>query len=487
MARESLRFALPQRLPERPLCIAHRGASSYAPDNTLQAFRFAAELGADYWEVDVRLTRDAQPVASHGAEVDEHLGSGVIATLDWAQLQQAAPELPSLDAVIDLAEQLGQGLYIELKDAGSGAVVLERLLARGFAQAVLGSFKASEIRALAEQQCPYPLSILVPVGADPFVAVADSGADIMHLCWENASDHPQTLVTDDLLQRARQAGLAVVLWHEERRSVLQAIMALPVLGICTNSPEMMNPLTPVQALGIQIVCHRGANYFAPENTLAAARLVLEQGADYLELDVRESADGELVVMHDATVDRTTNGSGRVDELTLAQLSELDAGAWFSPRYRGERVPTLAQMIALCQFYNKQMYIEIKAADPARVIALVEAMGFQQQCFFWSGDARLQAEVRAVSDTARIKSTAADYSDMALLQAHLNPEIAEFELYNYARQLADCTALGITPMLKYFGEDPAMFDTILALRPALLNIDRSDLLLARYRQGKLASS
>lgn len=91
--------------------------------------------------------------------------------------------------------------------------------------------------------------------------------------------------------------------------------------------------------------HRGASAYAPENTLAAFRLALEQGADGVELDVTLSADGTPVVMHDDTVDRTTTGTGRVDRLTLAQLKGLAAGypTKFGDTFAGERLPTLAEV------------------------------------------------------------------------------------------------------------------------------------------------
>ena len=93
-----------------------------------------------------------------------------------------------------------------------------------------------------------------------------------------------------------------------------------------------------------VLGHRGAKGHAPENTLASFRKAIELGATMAELDIHLSRDGELVVMHDATVDRTTNGSGLVSEMTLAELKRLDAGAWFDPRYAGERVPTLQEVI-----------------------------------------------------------------------------------------------------------------------------------------------
>lgn len=89
--------------------------------------------------------------------------------------------------------------------------------------------------------------------------------------------------------------------------------------------------------------HRGASAHAPENTLAAFELALAQNADAIELDVKLSADGHVVVIHDATVDRTTDGHGRVKDLSLAELKALDAGSFFSEKYRGERIPTLEEV------------------------------------------------------------------------------------------------------------------------------------------------
>src|SRR3970040_2158507 len=96
-----------------------------------------------------------------------------------------------------------------------------------------------------------------------------------------------------------------------------------------------------------ILGHRGASAYAPENTLAAFRRALELGADGFELDVTLSADGVPVVIHDDTVDRTTDGSGPVANLTLAQLKQLPAGfrARFGTEFAGERIPTLEEVVA----------------------------------------------------------------------------------------------------------------------------------------------
>jgi glycerophosphoryl diester phosphodiesterase len=108
-----------------------------------------------------------------------------------------------------------------------------------------------------------------------------------------------------------------------------------------------------------ILAHRGASRIAPENTLVAFCLALEQGADGLELDVQLSRDGVPVVFHDSELSRTTDGRGRISEKTLAELRTLDAGKWFDPRFAGERIPTLEEVFEA--FGDRALYnIELKA-------------------------------------------------------------------------------------------------------------------------------
>jgi len=92
-----------------------------------------------------------------------------------------------------------------------------------------------------------------------------------------------------------------------------------------------------------LFAHRGAQVYAPENTVEAFQLAFDQGANAIELDAKLSGDGEVMVIHDATVDRTTDGHGRVSALTLGDLRALDAGSYFSEKFRGVRIPTLNEV------------------------------------------------------------------------------------------------------------------------------------------------
>jgi len=117
----------------------------------------------------------------------------------------------------------------------------------------------------------------------------------------------------------------------------------------------MNEFSPTNK--IIVTGHRGAAGLAPENTLSSLRIGLTY-ADRIEIDVHQTKDGHIVVMHDATVNRTTNGRGRIKNMTLKELRELDAGYWFGEEFIGEKIPTLEEAIdVVCE--QKILLIEIK--------------------------------------------------------------------------------------------------------------------------------
>ena len=122
-----------------------------------------------------------------------------------------------------------------------------------------------------------------------------------------------------------------------------------------------------------VVAHRGGSAAAPENTLTAFRTAIAHGATAAECDVHLSADGAVVVIHDPTLERTTNGVGAVAAKTLTELRALDAGAWMSPAFAGERIPELRELLALAAG-RLILLVELKAGDglEERVTALLAA-------------------------------------------------------------------------------------------------------------------
>lgn len=159
---------------------------------------------------------------------------------------------------------------------------------------------------------------------------------------------------------------------------LLASLLVVVIVLDPNAASASSPMQQHGALqrseGVGIVAHRGAAALAPENTLAAFRIAIEQGADFIETDVQLTADGVPVLMHDTEVDRTTNGRGPLSAHTFEALRALDAGTWFSPEFAGEPVPTLDEFLQLLDPAPTRAFVELKGEWPAeRVGTVVEAL------------------------------------------------------------------------------------------------------------------
>ena len=137
-----------------------------------------------------------------------------------------------------------------------------------------------------------------------------------------------------------------------------------------------------------IFAHRGASAYAPENTLASFELALSQGVDAIELDARLSSDGQVIVIHDPTVDRTTNGYGRVAQLSLTELRSLDAGRFFSEEYRGQKIPLLEEVF---EAVGKKVFINVELKNYAaphdplveKVCELVKKHSMEKRIIFSS--------------------------------------------------------------------------------------------------------
>ena len=134
-----------------------------------------------------------------------------------------------------------------------------------------------------------------------------------------------------------------------------------------------------------IIAHRGASSLAPENTLAAVQKALDLKVDVVEIDVHRSSDGELVVLHDATLDRTTTGSGPVKQYSLEEVKSFDAGSWFSPSFVEERIPTLREVLEKTKD-QATLLIELKGErTEVRTVELVKELGMTDQVIIQSFD------------------------------------------------------------------------------------------------------
>ncbi|MDD2348385.1 MAG: glycerophosphodiester phosphodiesterase family protein [Kiritimatiellae bacterium] len=122
---------------------------------------------------------------------------------------------------------------------------------------------------------------------------------------------------------------------------------------------------------MRFISHRGESMDAPENTMAAFRLSQERGVFGFECDIYTTSDNEIICLHDVTLDRTTDGSGKPGDFTLAELRKLDAGLWKNEKFKGERIPTLTEALTLAR-EGSEIYIDIKRADIPRLVEIVKA-------------------------------------------------------------------------------------------------------------------
>jgi glycerophosphoryl diester phosphodiesterase len=125
-----------------------------------------------------------------------------------------------------------------------------------------------------------------------------------------------------------------------------------------------------------VIAYRGSRAHAPENTMASFRAAHEDGARWIKTDVKLTSDGVPILMHDDTLDRTTNGRGNVADMAWAEMQDLDAGGWFSPLFKGTRIPTLAELLIFARDAHMRINLELKAC-PGRtqataMVALIQA-------------------------------------------------------------------------------------------------------------------
>jgi glycerophosphoryl diester phosphodiesterase len=158
------------------------------------------------------------------------------------------------------------------------------------------------------------------------------------------------------------------------------------------------------------IAHRGASGYAPENTLAAYRRAVAQGVTFIETDLHLTRDAHFVALHDETVNRTTNGQGPIQRMTLLEARRLDAGSWFGSEFIGERLPTLPEILDFAKKHDVVFYLELKSDG------------------FWGGDHALISALRDSGEIPRVIVMAFDASILEGLRK-IEPTLMTALLYD----------------------------------------------------------
>jgi len=213
---------------------------------------------------------------------------------------------------------------------------------------------------------------------------------------------------------------SVVLWG--------LVVAAGVTGEAVDKEPVRDAESPRRMI---VIAHRGAHADAPENTLAALRKAAELGCDYAEMDVRQTKDGELVLMHDSTVDRTTNGSGEISAMTLEEVRRLRVGPKNDKRAEQEMVPTFDEAIAACHGRIKA-YVDHKGGDPKAIIETLEKHKMLQDAVIYGQPDRLR-EFRKLRPSIRILCKRPEKrEELGRVIANLKPDMFDGHYLTWSR-------------------------------------------------------
>jgi glycerophosphoryl diester phosphodiesterase len=177
-----------------------------------------------------------------------------------------------------------------------------------------------------------------------------------------------------------------------------------------------------QTRRVVAIAHRGEHLRNPENTMPAFREAIRLGADYIELDVRTTADGILVLSHDSTVDRCTNGHGEVAKMTFDQIRALDAGMRKSPEFAGTRVPTFDEALELARG-KIGVYVDVKQVSAKDLVRHIEDHGMVDQVVIYSG--RISKEIQDLNPGLKIMPESVSVAVAESLVSSLHPKVIAF--------------------------------------------------------------
>ena len=453
--------------PETPYSIAHRGASDYEFANSVNSFVLAQKLGADFWEIDLQFTFDKQVIAYH----DEHLGDGeLIRDLKYDEIKKkyCSNRVPLFSEIVKIAKKENIGIYADIKSEAAVDQIIFLLKKHKIKRSILSSFNRDLIKRINTIEHSYPTAILVPVNTDPFSYSQD--AEIIHLCWEKL-ESPEKFLDKKFFDRCEKENKKVVLWHEENPARMSFLREKPVFGICSNKPELVKPFFKTDdEWPVKVVCHRGVNNIAPENTIPSTHLTFAAGFSHVEVDVRETKDEKLVIIHDSTLDRTTNKLGKVSDICSSELKEIDAGSWFSDFFTGLQIPKLDDILEIVNFYNGKIYIEIKNADPERVWNKVCEYSLQKKCFFWSGDKKITERLATRFPEAKIMLRRKDFKTLEDILDNFSPSIIEYTMEDDLTEFDTLNKHNIETMIAFMGNDKNAFLRLIEKRPNYVNLD-----------------
>ncbi|WP_158795326.1 glycerophosphodiester phosphodiesterase family protein [Pedobacter sp. L105] len=216
-----------------------------------------------------------------------------------------------------------------------------------------------------------------------------------------------------------------------------------------------------------IIAHRGDHVIYPENTLKAYQEAIDHDADYVEIDLRTTKDGQLISMHNSTVNRMTNGDGAIKDLTFEQLEKLSVKSRDSLDHTTYRIPSFEQILKLCK--NRiHIYLDFKEADPLAAYKMIEKYGMQKQVLVYINSPEQYTGWRKVAPAMPLMLSLPDevhnLDGMKDFLTHYHPDILDGSYQQYNPEMvifAERNHLPVWPDIQSEGEGPADWNKALA--------------------------
>lgn len=240
-----------------------------------------------------------------------------------------------------------------------------------------------------------------------------------------------------------------------------------------------------------ISAHRGASRNAPENTIEAFSKAIKLGADFIEIDVRTTADGAQVIMHDGSLKRTTGLDAKVERTTLASIQELSAGQWFSEDFKMAKVPTLEEV---CEFARKEnrtngqsvkLYVDCKDINTGEVVRILNQYSLLDSAVFY-GDLVVLKEIRKFSDRARLMPAYPGKEKMKKVIHKIKPYAFDVSPSDLNEEIISmCHMNGVRVFSDLLGEydRPEVYRKAIGLHVDLIQTDDVSALMNTYNEFK----
>lgn len=409
-AQSRFQFFEPVTPPRSVQIVASRGLQAVAPENTAPAIAACAADYIEWAEVDVRLTKDGQHVILRDPMLKYTTnGEGPVSAItaeEFVKLDAGVRHAPRFKGTHPLTFQemlnVAKGkvnLILNCREIEPDRLVREIVAAGMESQVIV----AADLPVLAKirsagKNAVATMALFQPSMSDfeAFVKEVDPAAVALDA----------DVVTAQWCRRFHDLGIKVKVdtfgTMQYHPATWPRLIEAGVDWILTDGAPLARfteVRRRIKSFPVGIAHHRGTNRYAPENTLPAIRYAAALGANYIEIDIRTTKDGRFVLMHDATLNRTTNGTGPVAEMTAEAISMLSAGAWFGPGLFGQSgVPTLDEGLAEIG-QTSAGYLDAKAIPPEDLIAAMRKYKLVERSVVYQSPAYLE-KLRAIEPAVR---------------------------------------------------------------------------------------